>query len=126
MTKKKNSQLQPFKSGFDSRRNIAGRPKKLVSILTADGYSLSQIIDTISVLLALSIDELKAISDNKSGEYTSLERIISAALIRDHRYGRLDAVNILLDRAFGKSVNKVQELSPEIPLFCNCGKVHHG
>lgn len=124
MAQKKHSQLQPFKSGSDPRRNLRGRPKKLISVLTAEGYSLTQVIDTIGVLLALSLDELKFISDDRLSEYSALERIVAQSLLRDHRYGRLDALSILLDRCYGKAVNKIQDVSPEQKLFCTCGEVH--
>ena len=48
-----------FKPGESGNPN--GRPRKFVSELRSQGYKLSEINDTLMVLLSMDIEELKAV-----------------------------------------------------------------
>jgi len=90
-------------SGFDKhpeRINRKGRPVKLASKLNDIGYSNSQVIDTIKNILALTESEVKSIS--KDSNYSMLERMIAAAILKDHSKGSLYNLDLLISRAFGK------------------------
>jgi hypothetical protein len=99
----KNIENNGFKE-HPERINKKGRPKKLVSLLKMEGYSLSQINDTISNLLALSIDELKEIM--KTGLFegeaaTAFEQTIASAICKDKARGEIITITGLLTRSFG-------------------------
>ena len=51
--------LQPFKSGYDPRRNLKGRDKLLETTLKDMGYSKSQQNDAYRILKSMTLDELK-------------------------------------------------------------------
>ena len=68
--------LIPFVKGQSG--NPAGRPKKYVSLLRDAGYKLSEINDTIQVMMAMDLDELKSVFDNPKA--TILEKTIANAM----------------------------------------------
>ena len=51
--------LRPFKKGEVANPN--GRPKKYVTLLREQGYKLSEINDTIQVMLQMDLDDLKEV-----------------------------------------------------------------
>jgi hypothetical protein len=90
--------LQMWKKGQSG--NPAGRPKKIVSILGQQGYKLSQVNDTIQIMLMLTIKELKVIFDNPDA--TILEKTIAGAMVNSLKKGSLYSVETLLTRIYGK------------------------
>jgi len=90
--------LQMWKKGQSG--NPAGRPKKLVSLMAAHGYKLSQVNDTIQVMLMMNLKELKVIFDNPDA--TILEKTIANAMISSLKKGSLYSVETLLTRIYGK------------------------
>lgn len=90
--------LQMWKKGQSG--NPAGRPKKIVSILGQQGYKLSQVNDTIQIMLMLTIKELKVIYDNPDA--TILEKTIAGAMVNSLKKGSLYSVETLLTRIYGK------------------------
>jgi len=62
-----NQNLKPFKKGEVANPN--GRPKKYVTLLREQGYKLSEINDTIQVMLQMGVDELKEVWDNPRLQY---------------------------------------------------------
>ena len=92
--------LKPFKIGDDSRRNLDGRPRKYVSILKEHGYKKSEIDDTIQNMMAMDLDELKAVYDNPKG--TILEKTIANAMVKSLQKGSLYSLETLLTRVYGK------------------------
>jgi hypothetical protein len=86
------------------RINKKGRPPKFTSALKAEGYSMSQIIDAITVLLSMSIEDLKIIM--KTGMYdqkevTALEQTVASAICKDKARGEIITIDRLLTRSFG-------------------------
>ncbi len=65
-----------FKKGEVANPN--GRPKKYVTLLREQGYKLSEINDTIQVMLQMDLDDLKEVWDNPKA--TILEKTIANAI----------------------------------------------
>ena len=89
--------------GFDThpeRINRDGRPKKYVSLLKESGYKLSEINDSIQVMMAMTEQELKEVFDNKNA--TILEKTIAGAMQKSLKNGSLYSLDTLLSRVFGK------------------------
>lgn len=89
--------LKPFPKGNNA--NPSGRPKKYVSLLKESGYKLSEINDTIQAMMAMDMDELKSVWDNKHA--TILEKTIANAMMTSLKKGSLYSLETLLSRAFG-------------------------
>jgi hypothetical protein len=80
--------------------NPNGRPRKYVSVLKDAGYKLSEINDTIQNMMAMDLDELKAVYDNPKG--TILEKTIANAMVKSLQKGSLYSLETLLTRVYGK------------------------
>lgn len=96
--------------GFDThpeRINREGRPKKYVSLLKESGYKLSEINDSIQVMMAMTEQELKGVFDNKNA--TILEKTIAGAMQKSLKNGSLYSLDTLLSRVFGKPTEKVDQ-----------------
>ena len=97
MNRANEQNLKPFKKGEVANPN--GRPKKYVSLLKESGYKLSEINDTIQAMMAMDMDELKSVWDNKHA--TILEKTIANAMMTSLKKGSLYSLETLLSRAFG-------------------------
>lgn len=90
--------------------NPNGRPRKYTTSLRESGYKLSEINDTIQVMLQMTIDELKEVWMNPNG--TILEKTIANALQKSISRGSLYSIDTLLSRVYGKpKENITQELN---------------
>ena len=79
--------LKPFQKGHDLRRNIEGAPRKYVSLLTEYGYKRSEINDTIQAMMAMTMDELRAVYDNPKA--TILEKTVANAMRKSLEKGTI-------------------------------------
>ena len=80
--------------------NPNGRPRKYVSLLKEQGYRLSEINDTIQVMMSMDMQELKTVWDNPNA--TILEKTIASAMRKSLEKGSLYSMDTLLTRVFGK------------------------
>ena len=87
-----------FKKGEVANPN--GRPRKYVSLLKEQGYKLSEINDTIQVMMSMDVDELKSVYDNPKA--TILEKTIANAMNKSLQKGSLYSLDTLLTRVYGK------------------------
>ena len=90
--------LIPFVKGQSGNPN--GRPRKYVSLLKEQGYKLSEINDTIQVMMSMDMEELKTVWDNPKA--TILEKTIAAAMRKSLEKGSLYSLDTLLTRVYGK------------------------
>ena len=101
--------LQSFKwqSGQPSP-NPNGRPKKLISQLKEIGYTKTQVAeDTILTMLTMARKELEQI--DKDDQFTILERIIAATLVKSHDKNSLFNLELLLTRSQGKPKETIDQ-----------------
>lgn len=90
--------------------NPNGRPRKFTTALRENGYKLSEINDTIQVMLQMTVDELKEVWMNPNG--TILEKTIANALQKSISRGSLYSIDTLLSRVYGKPKESItQELN---------------
>ena len=80
--------------------NPSGRPRKYTTALKEHGYKLSEINDTIQVLLSMTVEELNSVNDNPGS--TIIEKTVANAMIRSLKKGSLYSIDTLLTRVFGK------------------------
>ena len=86
-------------------RNPNGRPRKYVSLLKEQGYKLSEINDTIQVMMSMDVTELKSVYDNPKA--TILEKTIANAMKKSLQKGSLYSLDTLLTRVYGKPKEKI-------------------
>jgi hypothetical protein len=99
--------LKPFKKGEDERRNLQGRPQKLITQLKEIGYTKGQVEDSVNAMLTLSRKELEKI--DRGDEYTIFERIIAGALLKSHDKNSLFNLEMLLTRSQGKPKETIDQ-----------------
>lgn len=80
--------------------NPRGRPRKYVSALRAQGYTISEVNDCIQVMLAMTLDELKAVYTEPKA--TVLEKTVASAIRKSIEKGSLYSIETLLSRVYGK------------------------
>lgn len=89
------------------RINRNGRPRKLVTLLKEEGYKQSEVEDTIRAMLAMTVDDLRAVWENPDS--TILEKTIANAMRRSLQKGTLYSVETLLTRVYGKPREQVHQ-----------------
>ncbi len=95
-----NENIEPHQWKPGQTGNPNGRPKKLLTQFKDIGYTPSQVNDTLQVLLAMGIDELKQIAADEA--HTALERIVAGSIVNGHSKRSLYNLMSILDRAHGK------------------------
>ena len=89
---------KPFEPGESGNPN--GRPRKYVTLLKEQGYKLSEINDTIQVMMSMDMDELSDVYKNPKA--TVLEKTIANAMNKSLQKGSLYSLDTLLTRVYGK------------------------
>ena len=80
--------------------NPTGRPKKYITLLKEQGYKLSEVNDTIQVMMAMDLEELKSVWENPKA--TILEKTIANAMRKSLEKGSLYSLETLMNRVYGK------------------------
>jgi hypothetical protein len=118
------SELVPGRNGGKVNRyskgesgNPKGRPRKVISKLKLEGYKLTEINDTIQIMVSMTYDDLKKVWD--SPDATILEKTIAAALRKSLSRGELNSVETLLNRVYGKPKSDVDITSNGQPIRIN-------
>jgi hypothetical protein len=91
----------------DPRINRNGRPRKFISKLKETGYTQSEILDAIQVLISFNSEELRGIKNNKDS--TVLEQTIASAILLSIQKGDLNTLETLLTRVYGKPKEKIEQ-----------------
>lgn len=92
--------------------NPSGRAKKLITTMKKEGYKMSQIHDTLRVILSMNKPEIDAIIGN-TNHYTVLEVTLASAVSKGIRNGDLSSIETIITRAFGAP--KGSGMSIELP-----------
>lgn len=92
-----------FKKGEVANPN--GRPRKYVTLLKEQGYKLSEINDTIQVMMSMNVEELKQVYDNPKA--TIIEKTIANAMNKSLQKGSLYSLETLLTRVYGKPKEQI-------------------
>ena len=105
-----NEHINQFKKGESGNPN--GRPRKYVSTLIDQGYKRSEINDTIQNMMAMTLEEVKAVWDNPTA--TVLEKTIASAIRKSIEKGTLYSIETLLSRVYGQPKQEVAaSISPQ-------------
>lgn len=95
--------------------NPNGRPKKYVTLLKEQGYKISEVNDTIQVMLSMDMEELKTVWENPKA--TILEKTIANAMRKSLEKGSLYSLETLMNRVYGKPKETVdQNITTEEPI----------
>jgi len=95
--------------------NPKGRPKKYVTLLKEQGYKLSEVNDTIQVMMAMDLEELKSVWENPKA--TILEKTIANAMRKSLEKGSLYSLETLMNRVYGKPKETVDNnIKTEEPI----------
>lgn len=99
MPSKGRGKIEPrWKKGESGNPN--GRPRKFTTTLKLQGYTQQEINDTILVMLQMSMDELKAVWDDKNA--SALELTIASAIRKSITRGSLYSIDNLINRVYGR------------------------
>jgi hypothetical protein len=104
---------KPFEKGQSGNPN--GRPRKYVSTLIDQGYKRSEINDTIQNMMAMTLEEVKAVWDNPTA--TVLEKTIASAIRKSIEKGTLYSMETLLSRVYGQPKQEVAATISPQPIW---------
>lgn len=107
--------IEPHKWEKGTSGNPNGRPRKYVSQLKEIGYKKSEINDAIQAMMAMTMDELKEVWENKNA--TILEKTVANAMRKSLEKGTLYSLETLLSRVYGQPKQEVEQTVIERPIF---------
>lgn len=107
--------IEPHKWDKGQSGNPNGRPRKYVSQLKEIGYKKSEINDAIQAMMAMTMDELKEVWENKNA--TILEKTIANAMRKSMEKGTLYSLETLLSRVYGQPKQEIDTTFQEKPIF---------
>lgn len=107
--------IEPHKWVKGQSGNPNGRPRKYVSQLKEIGYKKSEINDAIQAMMAMTMDELKEVWENKNA--TILEKTVANAMRKSLEKGTLYSLETLLSRVYGQPKQEIDTTFQEKPIF---------
>lgn len=103
--------INRFKKGYSG--NPKGRAVKCITQIKMDGYKVEEVKDTFQKMLALNMEELRTVYENKNA--TALEMIVSSSIKKSIQKGSLESLETLLIRGFGKASARPKDTGIKMP-----------
>ena len=109
-TPPEHTQFQKGTSG-----NPKGRPRKFVSLLASQGYTRSEINDTLQAMMSMTLEELADVY--KEPKATILEKTVANAMKKSLEKGTLYSLETLLSRVYGQPKQEVAASITPQPIW---------
>lgn len=103
--------------------NPNGRPRKFVSLLKEQGYKLSEINDSIKVLMSMTMEELADVWKNPKA--TVLEKTVANSIRKGIENGKIDTLETLISRIYGKPKETIDQTTQTIVIKQGGSKRSH-
>ena len=104
---------KPFPKGTSGNPN--GRPRKFVSLLASQGYTRSEINDTLQAMMSMTLEELAEVY--KDPKATILEKTVANAMKKSLEKGTLYSLETLLSRVYGQPKQEVAASITPQPIW---------